>query len=470
MKTKVVIYSKRAFPQEILDELEKLSEISKTEALERALNYLLRELPVKNRSLWAKISYEIELTKFMQSKVFARAGVFAWTLRPRDFKALEAIYSLPSVKRLGDIAEIKEGDTTRQEEKKVEEKNLSEVVVDDYYRVIRGRNVKPYCIIWEGSYLKKEYARKIDEKRLKRRILVRDVAPCIIAAVPDTAYRCLRTVYCIELKKRESEKPEIVEVFNKWLNDEEKAWAVVLHYLAGLLNSKLINALYYALFYMSQMSPREGNFRFRSQFLQPLPIVVPKSKGELEKCCKIAEKCMNMTTISKRIHELLDRVNEFPDPYVKELSSRDIGLLRDHVVIRKSSKAFRTGCIKLQETVDGKTALTSGKDVIICKGRVHAEIVERVLMRRFRGKKVEWSKLLKVEVPVDEAASRKILERYRKDLEELKALTKRYRDIQARIDALVNDLFKAPRIDQEYYLHYLGEKERMELTSGLSGE
>ena len=77
---------------------------------------------------------------------------------------------------------------------------------------------------------------------------------------------------------------------------------------------------------------------------------------------------------------------------------------------------------------------------------------------------------MKVEVPVDEAASRKILERYRKDLEELKALTKRYRDIQARIDTLVNDLFKAPRIDQEYYLHYLGEKERMELTSGLSGE
>jgi len=31
---------------------------------------------------------------------------------------------------------------------------------------------------------------------------------------------------------------------------------------------------------------------------------------------------------------------------------------------------------------------------------------------------------LKVEVPVDEAVSRKILGKYRKDLEELKALTK----------------------------------------------
>ena len=351
MKTKVAIYSKRAFPQEILDELEKLSEISKTEALERALNYLLRELPEKNRSLWAKISYEIELTKFMRSKVFARAGVFAWTLRPRDFKALEAIYNLPSVKTLGDVAEIKEGDMTRQEEKKVEEKESLEAVIDDdYYRVIRGRNVKPYCIIWEGSYLKKEHARKIDEKRLMRRILVRDVAPCIMAAVPDMPYRCLRTVYCIELKKRESEKPEIVEVFNKWLNNEEKAWAVALHYLAGLFNSKLINALYYALFYMSQMSPREGNFRFRSQFLQPLPIVVPKSKGEFEKCYRIAEKSMKMAMIS-----------------------------------------------------------------------------------------------------------RKTLGRRGKNLEELKMLTKRYRDIQVRIDALVNDLFKAPRIDQEYYLHYLGE-------------
>jgi len=45
--------------------------------------------------------------------------------------------------------------------------------------------------------------------------------------------------------------------------------------------------------------------------------------------------------------------------------------------------------------------------------------------------------------PVDEAVSRKILGRYRKDLEELKALTKRYRDIQVRIDALISNLTPA---------------------------
>ena len=43
-------------------------------------------------------------------------------------------------------------------------------------------------------------------------------------------------------------------------------------------------------------------------------------------------------------------------------------------------------------------------------------------------------------MPVDEAVSRKILGRYRKDLEELKALTKRYRDIQVRIYALISNL------------------------------
>ena len=47
---------------------------------------------------------------------------------------------------------------------------------------------------------------------------------------------------------------------------------------------------------------------------------------------------------------------------------------------------------------------------------------------------------MKVEVPVDEAVSRKILERHKKDLEELKALTKRYMDIQVRIDALISNL------------------------------
>ena len=69
MKTRVMIYSKRAFPPEILNELERLGEISKTEALERALNYLLVELPEKNKSLWTRISYEVELVKFIKSKI-----------------------------------------------------------------------------------------------------------------------------------------------------------------------------------------------------------------------------------------------------------------------------------------------------------------------------------------------------------------------------------------------------------------
>ena len=50
---------------------------------------------------------------------------------------------------------------------------------------------------------------------------------------------------------------------------------------------------------------------------------------------------------------------------------------------------------------------------------------------------------MKVEVSVDEAVSRKILGRYRKDLEKSKALTKRYRDIQVRIDALISNLTPA---------------------------
>jgi len=459
-KTEVIIYSKRAFPQEMLDELEKLSEISRTEALERALYYLLVELPKKNRNLWVKIRYEIELTKFMKSKIFAQTKVFAWTLKPDDFKALEAIYNLPSVRLLGDIAEIKEGDTTREEEKKVAKMESSKDVKNVFYRVVRGRNVKPYCIIWDGNYLEKDHAREICEERLRRRVLVRDVAPCIIAAVPDMPYRCLRTVYCIEPKTNGSKKPDIVEAFNEWLNNEERAWMTALHYMAGLLNSKLINAIYYAFFYMSQISSREGNFRFRSQFLEPLPIIVPNSRDEFEKCCKIAEECMKLSTISKRIHELLTRVNEFPEPYMRDLPSRDRGLLRDHVEIRRSSKAFRTSSIELQETVDGGIALTSGRDLIICKGRMQAEIVKNILMRKFRGKKAEWNELLRVEIPVDEMVSQRIHEKYKKDSDELKALISSYESIQAHIDNLINDLFRTPRIDQEYYLRYLGERRK----------
>jgi len=148
--------------------------------------------------------------------------------------------------RLGDVCpRMTEGDTRRAEEKAILPAALAP---PDWWPAVRGRDVTAAGLaVPAGADRLPPPARPAGP-----RVLVRDVAPRLVAA-PDTGgVRCLRTVYCLAL------------------SDAGQAAG-----LAALLNSDVLAWLYIRLFYSSKMSPRAANFRFQSQFLAELPILLP---------------------------------------------------------------------------------------------------------------------------------------------------------------------------------------------------
>ncbi|MBM3276322.1 MAG: hypothetical protein FJZ00_14305 [Candidatus Sericytochromatia bacterium] len=144
---------------------------------------------------------------------------------------------------------ITEGDTKRAEEACVAPDGSAP---GDWWPVVRGRDVSAAGLSPGPDRLPPRPGAKAG------RVLVRDVAPRLIAAAEARQVRCLRTVYCLNLKTPA---------------DAQR--------LAALLNADLLTWIYVRLFYSSKMSPRAANFRFQSQFLGRLPIVLPPPCADL---------------------------------------------------------------------------------------------------------------------------------------------------------------------------------------------
>ncbi len=149
--------------------------------------------------------------------------------------------------RLGDLAvAISEGDTRRSEEACIAPAAAAPV---DWWPVVRGRDVSRAGVHLAGGSDRLPPGRS---EAGQGRILIRDVAPRLVAALDPGLTRCLRTVYCVYPRDPAIAAP-----------------------LVHLLNSDLLSWLYIRLFYSSKMSPRAANFRFQSQYLAALPILLP---------------------------------------------------------------------------------------------------------------------------------------------------------------------------------------------------
>lgn len=176
----------------------------------------------------------------------------AWSvLAPEPFRRWLDRLDAP---RLGDLAPaISEGDTRRAEEALLARAADAPA---DWWPVVRGGDVAASGVrLAPGA----DRLPPGDERR-GGRILVRDVAPRLTAALDPGRTRCLRTVYCAY-----------------------PADPALSGRLASLLNTDLLTWIYVRLFYSSKMSPRAANFRFQSQYLAALPIVLPPAcSGEAE--------------------------------------------------------------------------------------------------------------------------------------------------------------------------------------------
>lgn len=108
--------------------------------------------------------------------------------------------------------------------------------------------------------------------------MIKDISDKLKAAYENGSRRCLRTIYCAYPSFKDPEK---------------------IKYVLALLNSSLFWFYYPSNFYCSQMSPREGNFRFRKQFISRLPIKAPESvKDKREK---------QIVGLREKMHDLKDQ-------------------------------------------------------------------------------------------------------------------------------------------------------------------
>lgn len=273
-KIRVDVKTKKDVPEELRMEIEKYDKIKK---IEKTVEYLLTNVH----------TYEVAQDRFKKDPEL----LFAITIPDKNMPLIEKIES--NCITLGKICDnkISEGDTTRKEEQMVIErgdyKSLPEDVKPNYKKVVRGGDVKRYVIQWSGDYIK-----QLREIPSGARLLIKDIAKRLTVAYDDEAYRCLRTVYCACPK-------------------DEKTDA---KYLLGLLNSTLLHFYYMSYFYTSQMSPREGNFRFRTQFTKRLPMSY--ANNELQE--QIVKQVKRIISLKKEMLNLEHKVAHFPNPYLED--------------------------------------------------------------------------------------------------------------------------------------------------------
>ena len=398
-RIKVDVKTNKDVSGELRKEIEKYDKIRK---LERTVEYLLNNID----------TYEVTQGRFNEDSEL----LFTVTIPDEMMPFMKKIEH--ECATLGDICngEITEGDTAREEERYVirqeEYEMLSLDEKSEYRRVIRGGDVKSPIIKWGGDYI-----RCLRENPQRPRLLIKDISARLTVSYDGGVYRCLRTIYCAYPQD---------ETFD-------------VKYLLGLLNSKLLHFYYIAYFYASQMSPREGNFRFRTQFTKRLPIK-RVSRGRQQRVRELVE---NVMMRKEELSDLKQKVTHFPNSYLEsDLKPRKLmnmvkalNLSRESYKI--SEKFLRGHYFRDLLGAEAYRVFIHKEDYVDFDSQDDADYVLKYLSRC---NEITQRELRQLMIPSAEQV-RHIMKECDKDNERIQELQKKISELKKKLDHLVYELY-----------------------------
>lgn len=412
-KIRVDVKTNRNVPEGLRREIEKYDRIKK---LEKTVEYLLENIK----------PYEVTQERFEKDSEL----LFTITIPDTLMSLIEKIESNCTI--LGEICEknITEGDTTREEEQNVigseDYENLSHNAKMMYKRVVRGGEIKRYIVQWAENYI-----RQLREIPSEARLLIKDVALRLTVAYDDGAYRCLRTVYCA------------------YPRDEN----FDVKYLLGLLNSMLIHFYYVSYFYTSKMSPREGNFRFRTQFTKRFPIKYANSEMQEQ----IVNKVEEIISFKRELLSLKYKIVHFPNPYLEN------DWIFDNLMNQTKTQSLSKSLYAISDTflkthylkdLYGKETfrinLASGEYVDFSSEEVASYILD--VLKTI--KRITKRELLELKIP-QQPHLKNLLNQYRKDKEQIVKNEKAVEESEKQIDDLVYKLYDITYPERRIIENYL---------------
>jgi type I restriction-modification system DNA methylase subunit len=190
-----------------------------------------------------------------------------------------------------------------------------------------------------------------------------------------------------------------------------KEFERLLKYLLGLLNSKVLE------FYFKQKGGYIGKkaYRYKKQYLEPLPIKLPQTSEERETTDSITQKVDQILQLNKQLYELEDKLDTFPEKHlvnVKKLAK--VAWIMDSQELNKDSYKVSRLEVESFKDLTGRTKykliLAKGNHIIFST----KEQVEYVL-NWLRGKdSVTKNEILELGIPSEDNLH-KIMEEYEED-------------------------------------------------------
>lgn len=239
-------------------------------------------------------------------------------------------------------------------------------------------------------------------------------------------YYCLDTCFVIALKK------EFKERYSK--------------YLIGLLNSKTLE------FYFKQISThvRGMYFRYKREYLEPLPIKLPKTPKESKMANSIMWKVDQILQLNKQSDELEEKINKFPESYYsgEKLvnAAEKCELLKD----KYNTKSLKLEPVKKARKELYKLALTKD-DYVLFSSRAVAECALEQLKRK---NKVRIDEIHGLKVPSEKDASR-AMDEFSSDKKRVEETRKEVEKLEGEIDELVYELYGLGAKDREVIEEFL---------------
>lgn len=214
-----------------------------------------------------------------------------------------------------------------------------------------------------------------------------------------------------------------------------------LKFLLGVLNSPVLE------FMLRQISPHVQNkyYRYKKQYLEPLPIRFPQTKKEQKLADKITEK---VNLILEKV-ELEQKIEKFPEDYIREYRSRGVEFdPPTNIIFNSNHKAIEP---VIEESIDGGFNVLIGRKEksVFADSRVKADYVVTALKERRAKKNEKWQIL----VPKSDAVVEEIIGKLEEDTAATK--TPSVAELEGEINELVYMLYGLEENDKKVIGEFL---------------
>lgn len=220
-------------------------------------------------------------------------------------------------------------------------------------------------------------------------------------------------------------------------------------FILGLLNSSTLE------FYFKHVSVKLGEkgYRYITQYLNNLPIRLPRDKHEEQAGKQIVQNVKEILFSNKQLSELEEKIAKFPELYFSvNKVTRDLAERAVHIPSPKDAYTIKSPTVEALPEKGLYRLWINKQDYIDFDHQNMAEYVRQCLQKK---DKIRRDEMLKLKVPIGEHLEKITLE-FNKDRRRTEEIKKKIQKLEKEIDELVYGLYDLNNEDTKIIEEFLG--------------